>query len=106
MFEFVEANRAVFPVAVMCRVLGVSTSGYYGWRQRPPSVRALADEVLTEQIHLVHAQSRQTYGYRRIRAELADGHGLAVGPPPGGPPDAPGRNPGRDQAQVPPHDPA
>jgi putative transposase len=78
-FEFVEANRAVFPIAVMCRVLGVSTSGYYGWRQRPPSERALADEVLTEQIRLVHAQSRQTYGYRRIRAELVDGHGVAVG---------------------------
>ncbi len=79
MFEFVEANRAVFPVAVMCRVLGVSTSGYYGWRQRPPSVRALGDDVLTEQIRLVHAQSRQTYGYRRIRAELVDGQGLVVG---------------------------
>lgn len=45
----------------------------------PPSVRALADEVLTEQTHLVHLQSRQTYGYRRIRAELVDGHGVAVG---------------------------
>ncbi len=79
MFEFVEANRAVFCIAVMCRVLGVSTSGYYGWRNRPPSARALADEVLTEQIRLVHAQSRQTYGYRRIRAELVDGQGAAVG---------------------------
>ncbi len=79
MFEFVEANRANFAIVVMCRVLGVSTSGYYGWRQRPPSVRALADEVLTEQIHLVHAQSRQTYGYRRIKAELVDGVGMAVG---------------------------
>ena len=79
MFEFVEANRAVFPVAVVCRVLGVSTSGYYGWRHRPPSPRALADEVLTEHIRLVHGQSRQTYGYRRIRAELVDGYGLAVG---------------------------
>ncbi len=79
MFEFVEANRAVFPVAVACRVLGVSTSGYYGWRSRPPSVRSLADEVLTEQIRMIHTQSRQTYGYRRIRAELVDGHRLAVG---------------------------
>jgi len=78
-FEFVEANRAVFSVAVMCRVPGVSTSGYYDWRQRPPSARAVADEVLTEEIRLVHDQSRQTYGYRRIRAELVDGHGLSVG---------------------------
>ena len=49
-----EANRAQFPVAVMCRVLGVSTSGYYDWRTRPPSARALADELLVEEIRLVH----------------------------------------------------
>jgi len=78
-FEFVEANQAQFPAAVCCRVLGVSTSGYYDWRTRPPSTRALADEVLSEEIHLVHEQSRQTYGYRRVRAELADGRGHVVG---------------------------
>ena len=79
MFEFVDANQASFPIAVMCRTLGVSTSCYYGWRTRPPSPRAVADEVLTEQIRLVHGQSRQTYGYRRVRAELSDGHGHVVG---------------------------
>ena len=79
MFEFVCANQASFPIAVMCRTLGVSTSGYYGWRTRPPSPRAMADEVLTEQIRLVHGQSRQTYGYRRVTAELVDGQGEAVG---------------------------
>jgi putative transposase len=78
-FEFVEANQADFPTAVMCRVLGVSTSGYYEWRRRPPSARALADEVLTEQIQDVHGRSRQTYGYRRITAELVDGRGGGVG---------------------------
>jgi putative transposase len=60
-------------------VLGVSTSGYYDWRTRQPSARALADEVLSEEIRLVHEQSRQTYGYRRVRAELADGRGHVVG---------------------------
>ena len=79
MFEFVEANQAQFPAAVCCRVLGVSTSGYYDWRTRPPSSRALADEVLSEEIRLVHEQSRQTYGYRRVRAELSDGRGHVVG---------------------------
>jgi putative transposase len=78
-FEFVDANQAQFPVSVMCRTLGVSTSGYYGWRDRPPSERALADEVLTEQIREVHQQSRQTYGYRRVTAELTDGEGQQVG---------------------------
>ena len=50
----------------MCRLLGVSTSGYYGWRDRPPSARTLADELLVEKIHLIHDQSRKTYGYRRV----------------------------------------
>lgn len=63
----------------MCRLLGVSTSGYYGWRARPPSARALSDQVLTEKIRLVHDQSRQTYGYRRITSELVDEHDDAVG---------------------------
>ena len=79
MFEFVDANQASFEIAVMCRVLGVSTSGYYDWRRRPPSARAVADEVLTEQIRALHDQSRQTYGYRRITAELVDGRGEPVG---------------------------
>ena len=79
MFEFVDANQASFEIAMMCRVLGVSTSGYYGWRDRPPSARAVADEVLTDQIRAVHDQSRQTYGYRRMTAELVDGRGEPVG---------------------------
>jgi len=63
----------------MCECLGVSRSGYYGWLSRPPSVRQLADEVLTEKIHLVHTQSRGTYGYRRVTAELIDEHGEEAG---------------------------
>jgi len=79
-FEFIEANRAVHAAATMCRLLGVSTSGYYCWRDRPPSARALSDEVLTEKIRLIHTQSRQTYGYRRVRTELVEEHDEAVGP--------------------------
>ncbi len=63
----------------MCRILGVSTSGYYGWRTRPPSARAISDEVLSEKIGLIHDQSRKTYGYRRITSELVDEHDEAVG---------------------------
>jgi putative transposase len=63
----------------MCRVLGVSRSGYYGWQSRPPSARALSDEVLTERIRAIHAQSRGTYGYRRTTDELTDGQGESVG---------------------------
>ena len=78
-FEFISANQAHFPIATMCRVLGVSTSGFYDWRERPASPRALADEVLVEQIRLIHTGSRETYGYRRVTAELADDHGMRVG---------------------------
>jgi putative transposase len=63
----------------MCRLLGVSKSGYYGWRDRPPSKRTLGDEVLTEKIRLVHTQSRGIYGYRRITTELVEEHDERVG---------------------------
>ena len=54
----------------MCRVLEVSTSGYYAWRKREPSKRAQEDVVLTEQIQTIHAWSRGTYGAPRVHAEL------------------------------------
>jgi putative transposase len=62
-------------VATLCRLLGVSRSGYYAWRQRPPSARARADQELTHQISAIHEQSRGTYGAPRIRAELRE-HGV------------------------------
>jgi putative transposase len=68
----VNANQADAKVATMCRVLGVSTSGYYAWRDRAPSARVLADAVLTERIRAVHADSHHTYGMPRVRAELID----------------------------------
>ena len=72
MFRFIEAEKAFFPVAFLCRALGVSTSGYYAWRKRPPSARALADAALRTHIQQLHAASRGTYGAPRIHAELAD----------------------------------
>ena len=56
----------------MCRLLGVTASGYYAWRDRGPSKRAMADAFLTETIAEIHAWSRGTYGAPRIHAELAD----------------------------------
>jgi putative transposase len=78
-FGFIDANRACHPVATMCRLLGVSRSGYYCWATRPASPRAISDEVMTEKIRLVHSESRETYGYRRITAELTDSHDEFVG---------------------------
>src|SRR5262250_1521262 len=62
----------------MCRVLGVSPSGYYAWRQRPLAVRARADVKLSAEIQAIHRESRGTYGVPRIHAELAD-RGIHVG---------------------------
>jgi len=70
-FEFVEREKANHARAVLCRVLGVSTSGYYAWRTREPSARVRANVTLTEQIVAIHAQSRHTYGAPRVHAELA-----------------------------------
>jgi putative transposase len=56
----------------MCRVLGVSPSGYYAWRNREPSARAKKDAELSEKIRSYHEASRGTYGAPRIHADLAD----------------------------------
>ena len=63
-------------VAVACRVLRVSTSGYYDWRERPLSARARADQALTVQIREIHEYSRGTYGVPRVHAELRLGRGV------------------------------
>ena len=70
MFAFIEAEKASSPVTVMCRLLGVSTSGYYTWRSRPPSARSHADHALSQRICLIHERSRGTYGMPRVWAEL------------------------------------
>jgi len=69
------ANQADLNVRTMCRVLKVSASGYYAWRDRSPSPRRLANAVLTEQIREIHRVSGESYGMPRIRAELLEqGH--------------------------------
>jgi putative transposase len=67
------------PVAVACRALRVSISGYYEWRDRPPSDRAVTDEALRTQIVEIHAMSRGTYGVPRVHAELRLGRGVRCG---------------------------
>jgi putative transposase len=66
----VKAHRAVYPIATMCRVLGVSPAGYHAWRDRGPSARAEADAVLLRRIRTIHAASHGTYGAPRVHAEL------------------------------------
>ena len=64
------AHQAMHRVATMCRVLDVSSSGYYAWRKRALSPRACADLALTAQIQVIHRESRGTYGAPRIHADL------------------------------------
>lgn len=69
-FEFIDAQKAHFPIDFMCGQLGVSRSGYYAWKERPESERQRTDRELAEQVVAVHQQSRGTYGSPRVHAEL------------------------------------
>jgi len=74
----VSAHQDCYPIATMCRVLGVSTSGYYAWRKRIPSRRVRENAALLEEILILHAWSRGTFGAPRIHAKLAE-NGTQVG---------------------------
>lgn len=66
------ANQAALPVRTMCRVLGVSASGFYAWRDRASSRRSIANAVMTERIRQIHRDSYESYGMPRVRAELIE----------------------------------
>ena len=74
-----SAHQDQYPIATLCRVLGVSPSGYYAWRRRPPSARSLSDAQLRPLIDQVHTWSRGTYGVPRMVRELRD-RGQPVNP--------------------------
>ena len=69
-FRLIEAEKASHSVPLLCKLLGVSRSGYYAWRRRPLSERARFDAVLSEKIEAIHRNSRATYGAPRVHAEL------------------------------------
>lgn len=71
-FSFIEEHRAIFRLARMCRMLGVSKAGYFRWRWRPDSPRTCQDRALKASISVLHAQSRRTYGSPRIHQDLRD----------------------------------
>jgi putative transposase len=74
----VKANQASYPVAMVCRLLEVSTSGYYAWLERSPSKRARADAILSNRIRSIYLQSKSTYGAPRVYQELRD-QGVPIG---------------------------
>ncbi len=69
-YRLIDAEKANYPVSALCRVLGVSRSGYYDYTDRPPSRRFQQDESLASKIHEIHQRSRETYGSPRVHAEL------------------------------------
>ena len=71
-YRFVAAERASFPVRLLCKVVGVAVSGFYAWLRRVPSRRQGDDERVKEKIKAVFTGSRQTYGSPRVHAELQE----------------------------------
>lgn len=78
-FSLIAAEKANYPVAVMCRTLEVNRTSFHDWERRPPSDRQLADAWLTEKIKQIHQSKRGVYGAPRIHAELRMAHGVRVG---------------------------
>jgi putative transposase len=68
----VSACQGVYPVRTLCRLLGVSPSGYYTWRARAPSARAVANAALLARIRAIHHDARGAYGAPMIHAELVE----------------------------------
>jgi putative transposase len=69
-FELVEAEKARYPVSVLCSVLGVSPSGFYAWKKRSPSAHSKADAQLAVEIAGTHAKSSKRYGSPRVHRAL------------------------------------
>lgn len=77
-FAFILVEKALYPITVLCRVLGVSRSGFHAWLKRRPSERTIEDSRLAVEIVASHARSRRTYGSPRITRDLRE-KGIRVG---------------------------
>jgi hypothetical protein len=77
-FAFIAAREVAFPVSAICRVLGVTNSGFYAWKKRPKPERVLLDARLAATVAAVHHRSRRTYGSPRVYRELK-ARGVRVG---------------------------
>jgi len=74
----IKEMRLTYPVVLLCRVLAVTTSGYYAWIKRPLSIRQREEERLELEIRAAHKRTRQTYGPERLQRDLSD-NGVIVG---------------------------
>jgi putative transposase len=78
-YRCIVAEKAAYPVRLLCRALGVSASGFYAWWRRGPSDREREDRMLLGWIRAIHGRSLGTYGAPRVHAELEYGHEVHVG---------------------------
>jgi putative transposase len=78
-FRFVAAERAQFPVSLLCTAVGVTRQGFYAWLRREPSARSVADQALLARIRQIHQETNCAYGAPRILLDLRHDHLLAVG---------------------------
>lgn len=69
-YRFIEAKKGCYPIEMLCRLMQVSRSGFYAWRQRSESARAQANQALLEEIYAIYKDSRGVYGSPRVHAEL------------------------------------
>ncbi len=69
-YRFIAAEKALYPIALLCRLLQVSRSGYYAWCRRKESRRKAANRALLKQIERIHQQSQRRYGSPRIHQAL------------------------------------
>jgi len=77
-FSIVAAETADYSVLRLCRLVGVSTSGYYAWQRRSPSTRARSEERIVAKINAIHKRTYRAYGSPRMTAELRD-NGETIG---------------------------
>jgi putative transposase len=77
-FTFIAAEKARYPVTLLCRCLSVTRSGFYAWQRRPLSPRRAEDVRLLHRLRLVHAIHRRTYGRPRLHRALRD-EGIRIG---------------------------
>jgi len=78
-YRQIESMRQGYPVALMCRALGVSECGFHAWQNRMPSRRSLENARLEVEILAAHRRTRESYSAERLHSDLAD-HGVQVSP--------------------------
>jgi len=69
-FSFIAAEKACYPVTLMCRVLRVSRAGFYAWARRPEAARSRADRIISIKIAAIYRENRSRYGSPRVHQEL------------------------------------